>query len=81
MTATIGYTSILLALLLALWGIIAPILGSRTGREGFFASTRTAIIGQFILVTVASSALIYALITTDFSIRYVFSNTTRSTVH
>lgn len=79
MTATIGYTSILLALLLALWGIIAPILGSRTGREGFFASTRTAIIGQFILVTVASSALIYALITTDFSIRYVFSNTTRST--
>ncbi|MCH8056162.1 MAG: cytochrome c biogenesis protein CcsA, partial [Deltaproteobacteria bacterium] len=79
MTATIGYTSILLALLLALWGIIAPILGSRTGREGYFASTRAAIMGQFILVTLASSALIYALVATDFSIKYVFSNTTRST--
>ncbi len=79
MTATIGYTSILVALLLALWGMIAPILGSRSGRERFFASTRAAILGQFLLVTLASSSLIYALVTTDFSIRYVSLNTTRAT--
>ena len=79
MTATIGYASILLALIFALWGIIAPILGARTGQNGFFASTRAAITGQFILVTLASLSLIYAFVTTDFSVKYVFFNTTLST--
>ncbi|MBI4489931.1 MAG: heme lyase CcmF/NrfE family subunit [Deltaproteobacteria bacterium] len=79
MTATIGHSSILVALFLALWGITAPILASRTGREGFFASARAAILGQFILVTLASASLIYALVTTDFSIKYVAFNTTRAT--
>ena len=79
MTATIGYASILLALIFALWGIIAPILGARTGQNGFFASVRAAITGQFILVTLASLSLIYALVTTDFSVKYVFFNTARST--
>ncbi|MCZ6561988.1 MAG: heme lyase CcmF/NrfE family subunit [Deltaproteobacteria bacterium] len=79
MTATIGYASILLALIFALWGIIAPILGARTGQNGFFASVRAAIAGQFIMVTLASLSLIYALVTTDFSVKYVFFNTTRST--
>jgi len=78
-TATIGYSSIFLALLLALCGIVAPILGSRTGKEGFLTATRAAIVGQFILVTLASFSLIYALVTTDFSIKYVFFNTTRAT--
>lgn len=79
MTAALGHVSIILALLLALWGIIAPIFGSRTGREGFFVSARAAILGQFFLVTLASSALIYGLVTTDFSIKYVAFNTTRAT--
>ncbi len=79
MTATIGQISIFTALLLAIWGIIAPIIGSRTERSGFLASTRAAIIGQFVLVTVASLSLIYALVATDFSLRYVASNTTRAT--
>jgi len=79
MTATIGYASILLALIFALWGIIAPILGARTGQNGFFASVRAAITGQFIMVTLASLSLIYALVTTDFSVKYVFFNTTLST--
>ncbi|MFQ5883427.1 MAG: heme lyase CcmF/NrfE family subunit, partial [Candidatus Methylomirabilales bacterium] len=79
MTATIGYASILLALIFALWGVIAPILGARTGQNGFFASVRAAITGQFIMVTLASLSLIYALATTDFSVKYVVFNTTRST--
>ncbi len=79
MTATIGHASVVIAFLLALWGMIAPIIGSRTGRERFFATTRAAILGQFLLVTLASSSLIYALVTTDFSIKYVAFNTTRAT--
>lgn len=79
MTSTIGSASLLVALLLALWGCAAPILGAQTWRKGFFATARGAILGQFALVTLASLALIYALVTTDFSIKYVAMNTTRAT--
>ena len=79
MTAVIGHASVLVALALALWGIAAPLLGARSGREFFFSSARAAILGQFVLVTVAALALIYALVTVDFSIRYVAFNTTRAT--
>ena len=79
MTATIGHASLLLALALALWGIAASILGKQTGREFFVASARLSILGQFFLVTVASLALIYALVSADFSIKYVAFNTTRAT--
>ncbi|MEE9549248.1 MAG: hypothetical protein V3W08_02480, partial [Candidatus Binatia bacterium] len=74
MTANIGYGALLLAFLFALWGIIAPVLGSwgfSTEKRRFLPSVRAAILGQFILVTIASSTLIYALVTTDFSIKYV----------
>ena len=79
MTATIGHTSILLAFLLALSGIAIPIIGSRSSDQRYFAFTRLSILGQFALVTLAASSLIYGLVTTDFSIRYVAFNTTRAT--
>lgn len=79
MTATIGNTCVVLAFFLAVWGIIAPVLTYKTGRESFFASTRAGIFGQFVFVTAASGALIYALVTTDFSVKYVAFNTTRAT--
>ncbi|CAI8015876.1 Cytochrome c-type biogenesis protein CcmF [Geodia barretti] len=79
MTATLGYSCILLALVLAIWGIAAPILHARTGIQAFHASARYAIAGQFVLVTTAAGALIYALVATDFSIRYVALNTTLNT--
>ncbi|MGH7320716.1 MAG: heme lyase CcmF/NrfE family subunit, partial [Candidatus Rokuibacteriota bacterium] len=79
MTATIGWTSLLVALALAGAGMVAPLLWARTGRPAFFTGTLGAILGQFVLVTVASLALIYGLVTTDFSIKYVAFNTTRAT--
>ncbi|HTN73404.1 MAG TPA: heme lyase CcmF/NrfE family subunit [Methylomirabilota bacterium] len=79
MTATIGHTSILLAFLLALSGIVIPLIGSRSGDDRYFVLTRFAILGQFVLVTLAASSLIYGLMTTDFSIKYVAFNTTRAT--
>ena len=79
MTATIGHTSIVLAFLCALWGILSPVLSARLGHERYYAAARAAILGQLLLVTVAAGALIFALATTDFSIRYVAFNTTRAT--
>jgi cytochrome c-type biogenesis protein CcmF len=78
-TAAVGHISIVLALCCALWGVLSPILSARLSHERYFAGARAAILGQFLLVTLASSALIYALVTTDFSIRYVAFNTTRAT--
>jgi cytochrome c-type biogenesis protein CcmF len=77
--ATFGHTSIFLALLFALWGVVSPILAYRGNSERYFRFTRIAILAQFILVTLAAASLIYGLVTTDFSIRYVAFNTTRAT--
>jgi len=78
-TATLGQTSIVLAFLFAIWGVVSPILAYRGHSERYFAFTRIAILAQFVLVTLAAAALIYGLVTTDFSIRYVAFNTTRAT--
>ena len=79
MTATIGSSALFFALVLALWGVVAPILGRRFDRPELTRSVRGAMLGQFLLVTLAAAAMIYALVTTDFSIKYVFHNTTRRT--
>jgi cytochrome c-type biogenesis protein CcmF len=78
-TATLGQTSIFLAFLFAVWGVVSPILAYRGHPERYFAFTRIAILAQFVLVTLAAASLIYGLVTTDFSIRYVAFNTTRAT--
>jgi len=79
MTALIGHGAILLAFALALGGIAAPLLLHRTGNDVFRASARVSILGQLLLVTIAATALIFALVNTDFSIQYVAMNTTRAT--
>lgn len=78
-TATVGYGCLVLALLLAVWGMVAPLLWGQTGRQGFFTATLGAIVGQFALVTLAGLALAYAFVTTDFSVKYVAVNTTLAT--
>lgn len=79
MIATLGHTSILLALFAALCGIVSPILAARSGQQRYLDFSRYAIFGQFVLVTLAAAALIYGLVATDFSIKYVAFNTTRAT--
>ena len=79
MTATLGHISILLALFAAGCGIVSPILAARSGQERYLHFSRYAILGQFVLVTLAAAALIYGLVATDFSIKYVAFNTTRAT--
>jgi cytochrome c-type biogenesis protein CcmF len=78
-TATLGHTSILLAFLAALVGIASPLIAARFDPERFRSVARYSIFGQFALVTLAAAALIYGLVTTDFSIKYVAFNTTRAT--
>jgi cytochrome c-type biogenesis protein CcmF len=78
-TAALGHTSIVLAFIAALGGIVSPIAAARSGDDRYLTVARLAIIAQFFLVTLAATALIYGLVTTDFSIKYVAFNTTRAT--
>jgi len=78
-TAALGHTSILLAFIAALGGIASPIVAARSDDPRYLTVARLAILAQFFLVTVAATALIYGLVTTDFSIKYVAFNTTRAT--
>ncbi len=79
MTASIGHSSIVIAFIAALIGIMSPIVAARSAGERFRAVAGYAILGQFVFVTLAAVALIYGLVSTDFSIKYVAFNTTRAT--
>jgi cytochrome c-type biogenesis protein CcmF len=77
--AVLGNSAIVLALIAAVCGVISPILAARSGQARFLHFARNAIFAQFALVSAAAACLIYALVTTDFSIKYVAFNTTRAT--
>ena len=69
MTATIGYISTLIALFAAAVGIVAPLLSVRGGHAKYSSVIGRSIAVQFVFVTLAASALIYALVSADFSVR------------
>lgn len=79
MISTFGHSCILVGLVLAAWGIVAAPLHVWSGNVRWLQSVRFAVIGQFLVVTAAAWALIYALVLPDFSIKYVAFNTTRAT--
>ena len=79
MTAILGHIAVVLAFLLALCGIASPLMAARWAEPRYLTLARYTILGQFVLVLVAAVALIYALVATDFSIKYVAFNTTRAT--
>jgi cytochrome c-type biogenesis protein CcmF len=54
-------------------------MAARWAEPRYLTLARYTILGQFVLVLVAAVALIYALVATDFSIKYVAFNTTRAT--
>ena len=79
MPALVGTLALALALALALYGAIAAIVGTRTGRPRVVESARTAAYSLFALVVVANLAMLAALLADDFSLRYVASNSSRAT--
>ena len=71
MTAEIGQAAIYLSVLSGLWAIGFLCLGLRTRNQNAIQSGRNAIIATFILISIATGALIYGFVTDDFSMRYV----------
>jgi cytochrome c-type biogenesis protein CcmF len=73
-TGVVGHSAVLLALGLALYGAIALVLGTRLRRPGLVESGARAVVAHFALVTLVFLALEYALVTSDFSLKYVANN-------
>lgn len=69
----IGYYSILIALFLSAYSVYTATVGVRSKREEIIASAENAALAVFGCLSLASVALIYALITRDFQVEYVAS--------
>jgi len=73
-----GFYSLLIAFLLAGYSALTSILGVRCLKERTIASSKNAAIAVFGFLTLASVAMIYALVTRDFQVEYVARYTSRS---
>lgn len=78
----VGAGALQLAPVFAIYAIVVAILGDRAlgapGRPGWLLSARHAVHVVTGLLLVASGALVYAFLTRDYSVFYVFQNTRNS---
>ncbi len=70
-TAELGQAAIWLSVLSAIWAIGALLIGLRQRNLQIVRSGRNAVIAIFILITIATGALIFGFVTDDFSMMYV----------
>ena len=71
MTGLLGHTTILVALGCSVFAGAARVAGARFHRPRLSDAAYRAVLVHFVLVTAAFLALEFALVTSDFSIRYV----------
>ncbi len=74
MIVELGHFSLILALVLSVLMAFFGIMGAHRNDARWMAVVRPASAAQFVTVTFAMSALIYAFITHDFSVAYVAQN-------
>jgi len=74
MTAEIGYFAVLLALLLAVFQGILPMIGAHRGDVRLMESGRTFAVLQFAFLALAFAALIAVHVRSDFSVLNVWQN-------
>lgn len=79
MTRLLGYNALMVALAVAAFGVVAVPIGIRRSRESLIHATYSATYAVFALVTVATFAMIFALVTHDFSVGYVAQVGSRAT--
>ncbi len=74
----VGAGALRLAPIFALYAIVVGPLGDRLHRPAWILSARNALYAVCGLLLVASGALLYAFLTKDYSVFYVFQNTRES---
>lgn len=79
MTRILGYSAVTAAFVLALFGLVMAVLSVRRDDARLLRSARNATFTIFGLITIANVAMVYALVTRDFSIDYVAQVGSRAT--
>ncbi|MGD9916726.1 MAG: heme lyase CcmF/NrfE family subunit [Paenirhodobacter sp.] len=74
MIAELGHFALILALCVALVQAVVPLVGAQKGWSGWMAVASPAASAQFLLIAVAFFALMYAYVTSDFSLQVVYQN-------
>src|SRR5690349_10962521 len=64
----LGTFALLVALALALYGLVGSVIGARTGRPLLVESARTTAFSLFALVAAANGAMLAAILSNDFGI-------------
>ena len=75
----LGRYALLLALALAVWGLLAAVVGLRRQRPLAVESARTTAFALLAVVAAANGAMLAALLSDDFTLRYVAQNSSRAT--
>ncbi len=73
-----GNLALLLAFPVAAYALVANVLGARRGLPDLLSSARNGVIVVAALITLAALALFHALLTHDFSLRYVYDHSSRA---
>ena len=79
MTAHLGQTALLIALLLSVYGVLAAAVGGHSGRPALVESARRTSFAVLAMVIVVNGAMLGALVNNDFTVRYVAQNSSRGT--
>ncbi len=74
----IGYFSLIFALLFTAYSGLSSILGVKEQRKELIVSSENGVIAVWGFLTVASAAMIYALVSRDFQVVYVAKHTNRT---
>jgi cytochrome c-type biogenesis protein CcmF len=74
MIAEIGHFALVLALAVAAFQCVVPLLGAHRGNREMIAAAAPAALIQLVLIYVAFAALTHAYLVSDFSVRNVFEN-------
>jgi cytochrome c-type biogenesis protein CcmF len=75
----LGRYALLLSLALAAWGLVAAVAGLRRQRPLAVESARTTAYALLAAVAAANGAMLVALLSDDFGLRYVAQNSSRAT--
>ncbi len=79
MTRFIGVAAVTASFVLALGGTIFAMVGARRGNERLTSAARSIAYVIFLFMFIANAAMVYALVTHDFSISYVAQVGSRAT--
>jgi cytochrome c-type biogenesis protein CcmF len=75
----LGTYLLLLGLAVAAAGLVAAAVGAKTGRPGLVETARRGAFGLLAIVAAANVTMLVALLTNDFTLRYVAENSARET--